>query len=97
MWAASKPFRCCGRHEVDEVAEAQDTALAGLERLAVRAVDRAEADVFEDRLVGTKISLPSGAEHLLEVEALPNIHHVEDRISVHVVTRISTVARSVVE
>ena len=69
-----------GDRLVQERLQADDVALAGLERPAVLAQDRAEGDVLEvDRVVAP---LPGDVEELLEVVALAVVDHVEDLVRV---------------
>ena len=75
MQALARLFR---RH-VDQVAQLQDAARAGLERLAVGAVHGAEAEVFQ-RLLGRISGQIGGAEDLFEMLGLTFVDDVEDQV-----------------
>ena len=67
-----------GGRLVQQRLEADDVPLAGLERAAIRAQDRAEGDVLEvDRVVSP---LPRDLEELLEMVALAVVDDVEDLV-----------------
>jgi hypothetical protein len=65
----------------DEVAELQHAAGAGFERLAVRPVHGAEADMLQLALGGVA-GQDGGPEHHLEVVGLALVHHVEDLLRI---------------
>src|SRR5690606_12505270 len=67
---------------LNQASEANDTALAGLERLAVLAVDRAEADMLEMALGRNAAAFAGGAEHLLEMQALARIDNIENAVGI---------------
>ena len=91
-----QPLPCLLARHGDQVVQLQHPALAGLERLAVRPVHGAEADVLQRarRRVAGQLG---GAEHLLEVVGLPLVDHVEHQARDPARARRSKmVARSVV-
>jgi hypothetical protein len=66
---------------VDQVAQLQHAAGAGLERLAVRPVHGAEADVLQ-RAFGGVAGEVGGAEHHLEVVGLALVDDIEHQLGI---------------
>ncbi len=82
-----KPLAGLLRRHRDQIVELHHAAGARLERLAVGAVHRAVAEMFERGLAG-ETGLARGAEHLLEMSVLALVDDIENEIGILVADAI---------